>query len=158
MIFNIIKRSFVQEIQYTMGFLTIWENIIFSIILLKIRRPAAQIEISAAQTRIENQLFFNILGIFPQFFVFCIMWPQKSRFQINYPCCGPKTDLGWPSLLKIVLSFDLFDLFYDHQIHSNTGKIKNFEEKILWSNRNFWPIVKIFKLVKTFGPIFSHFG
>jgi hypothetical protein len=63
-------------------------------------QPAAQKEISAAQTRIENQRFFDILGLFLQ--VFVIMRPKKSIFLAKFSSCGPETILGWPPL---VLSF-----------------------------------------------------
>jgi hypothetical protein len=58
---------------------------------------AAQINISAAQNRIENQRFFDILGVFSQFFV--IMWPKKSISLANFSSCDPETNLGWPPLI-----------------------------------------------------------
>jgi hypothetical protein len=61
------------------------------------RQPVAQKEISAAKTRIENYQFFDILGVFLQFFV--IMRPKKSTFLADFPNCGPETYLGWPPLV-----------------------------------------------------------
>jgi hypothetical protein len=60
--------------------------------LILLGQPAAQTEISAAQSLIENQRFFDILGVYSLFFV--IMQPKKSIFfvaaqrpiWVGHPC------------------------------------------------------------------------
>jgi hypothetical protein len=60
-------------------------------------QSAAQKEFFAAQTRIENQRFFDILDVFLQ--VFVIMRPKKPIILTKFSSCGPKTNLGWPPLI-----------------------------------------------------------
>ncbi len=71
----------------------------FFVPIIQIRggQPAAQNEISVAQTRIQNERFFYILGVFLQFFG--VLWPKKSIFLTYFPSCGPETILGWPPLI-----------------------------------------------------------
>jgi hypothetical protein len=52
--------------------------------------------ISVGQTQIENQRYFDILGVFLQFFV--IVRPKKSIFLADFPSSGPETNLSWPTL------------------------------------------------------------
>jgi hypothetical protein len=50
----------------------------------------------AAQTRIKEQRFFDILGVFLQ--VYVIMRPKKPIILAKFSNCDPETNLGWPPL------------------------------------------------------------
>jgi hypothetical protein len=53
-----------------------------------VANPAAQKLISAAQTRIEIQRFFDILGV--------LCGPKSLYFWKKISSSGPETNLGWP--------------------------------------------------------------
>ncbi len=55
-------------------------------------QPAAQNEFSVAQTRFENQQFFDILGVFV----------SMPIFLAEFLICGPKINLGWPPLVWMI--------------------------------------------------------
>jgi hypothetical protein len=65
---------------------------------------------------LENQRFFDILGLFLQ--VFVIMRPKKSIFLAKFSSCGPETILGWPPLFYTII----FALSTIAEVHSEGQK------------------------------------
>jgi hypothetical protein len=66
-------------------------------------QPAAQTGISAAQTRIENQRFFDIFGVIPCFLLLC--GPKSQDFwQIFQVAAQRPIWVGHPSFLRYYFS------------------------------------------------------